>query len=451
MFNPIRQFYWIVLLLLAFPSSLFAKKPDWVERQPVHPEYYIGIASAEKSAPDNEHVQVAKDKALKQIASEITVNISGEFVQTMVEKSGMIQQDVLSQIRSSTKASLEGFELVDTWQDDTSYWVYYRLSKSLYQATQQKKRDRATSSARDFYKKALQNEQNGNIAMALSLNIKALNQLDEYLMEPLETELNGRKVFLANEIYSQLQTLVNRLTLTPLNSNIKAKTGAPLNEPLSLQVSAMGATKPGRFPIIFKFTRGAGQMVSTLKTNDAGMVYNRVNKITAIEKLQVVEAAIDMDQLISTGSSKLLTSMILNLQPPKAKYILTVSGLAIKLNVQENHFSKPAEVLYVEPKLKNKLSQKGFSFVSDPAQADIIINCEADSRKGMSAYGMNSAYVDLRLSVLDLKTGEEIYKNSLTNIKGMHLDFNKASVKAFQNAADKVAELLPEMIEKIQK
>ncbi len=436
---------------LALPAIAGAQKPDWVERQPLSKEHYIGIAMAAKQSTGNEHVRIARDKALKNIASEIMINIKGEHVQTMVEQSGMVKQEVLSQIRSSTKASLEGYELVQKWEDSESYWVYYRLSRALYLSNKQKKYDRATSAAVDFYTKARQSDQAGQAATALNLYIKALTQLDAYLMEPMEMELDGERVYLANEIYASLQAIENRLSLTPMNPTLKGKTGMGLTEPLSLQVSVRGSEKPGRFPVRFAFKHGSGELLRTMKTDNMGRVYNKIRKITAMDKIQVVEASLNMDKLLPMSGSALLKNMILNLQPPTAQFVLSVSGMAVYLDVVEMHFSNPGNVLYVEPKLKNRLSQKGFSFVGNVQKADLSITCQAKSRKGMSLHGMNSAYVDLSLAVVDLKTGEEIYKNALSDIKGLHLDYNQASVKAFENAAGEVAKLIPQMINQIQK
>jgi hypothetical protein len=440
-----------IIVGTALPGIAQAQKPDWVERQPVSKEHYIGIAMATKKSTGNEHVRIARDKALKNIASEIMIDIKGEHVQTMVEQSGMVQQEVLSQIRSSTKASLEGYELVRKWEDSESYWVYYRLSKALYLSNKQKKYDRATSAAVDFYTKARQSDQAGQAATALNLYIKALTQLDAYLMEPIEVELDGESVYLANEIYASMQAIVNRMSLKPLNANLRGKTGLPLSEPLTLQVSVQGSEKPGRFPMSFTFKRGSGELLSTMKTDNMGKAYNKVKKITAMDKLQVVEASLNMDKLLPMSGSALLKNMILNLQPPTARFVLSVSGMAVYLDVVETHFINPGKVLYVEPKLKNLLSQKGFSFVGDAGKADLSITCQAKSRKGMSLHGMNSAYVDLSLAVIDLKTGEEIYKNAISDIKGLHLDYNQASVKAFENASGELVTLIPQMIRNIQK
>ncbi len=108
-------------------------------------------------------------------------------------------------------------------------------------------------------------------------------------------------------------------------------------------------------------------------------------------------------------------------------------------------------MLYIEPKLKNVMTQRGFNFTTNMAKADIMLDLKAASRQGSEFSGMYSAYVDLNISVTDMGTGSEIYKASKTGIKGMQLSYEKAGVKAFENAGKELGKLIDQMIEKIQK
>jgi len=48
-------------------------------------------------------------------------------------------------------------------------------------------------------------------------------------------------------------------------------------------------------------------------------------------------------------------------------------------------------------------------------------------------FGMHTSFVDLSFSAIDMLSEEEIYKNSINNISGQGLSFEKAGLKAFQN------------------
>ena len=65
----------IVTLLLTVSVSLVGQDmPDWVRQRPVSSLYYIGIGRADKT--DKDYMQLAKQNALKDLASELKVQVS---------------------------------------------------------------------------------------------------------------------------------------------------------------------------------------------------------------------------------------------------------------------------------------------------------------------------------------------------------------------------------------
>ena len=70
----------IALVALIFLSAglLYSapKKPGWVKKRPNIKGYYIGIGIAEKTKGYKDYLRQAKNNALNELASEITINIS---------------------------------------------------------------------------------------------------------------------------------------------------------------------------------------------------------------------------------------------------------------------------------------------------------------------------------------------------------------------------------------
>ncbi|MHC4792499.1 MAG: LPP20 family lipoprotein [Planctomycetota bacterium] len=427
-----------------------SKKPKWVITRPVSQMYYTGIGSAEKTTGEREYRQIAKDAALRDLASEITVNISGEFIHNIVEQSGMVEQEVRSHVRSFTQANLEGYELMDAWQDSDEYWVYYRLSKELYERQRRLRIEKAVSLALDMFSKARANERQGRISAALLYYLQALKQLKDYISEPLVVEINGSKVFLTNEIYSSIQHLLSNTELRARGGKPKGKIGQPLRKPL--EVFAVYTGNSGReigisnLPIQFSFTRGSGSLVKSAQTNRHGVVKARVAKITSADKIQVIKAQMNISKLIHEDLPVILRNMVNNLPVPSTKFILDILGLSAYIEANERHFGKRLKILYIEPKLKNMLSDNGFTFVDNTSKADLYIKLKAASRKGTKAYDFYSAYVDMTISVLDLASGDEIYKDAFQSIKGVDLNYQKAGIKAFEAAGEKVVTALTSII-----
>ncbi len=68
------------------------------------------------------------------------------------------------------------------------------------------------------------------------------------------------------------------------------------------------------------------------------------------------------------------------------------------------------------------------------------------------AINLHVAYVDLELSAIDLTSGDEVYSDAMSNVKGIQLNYEKAGLKALENAYAKMAEsLLPELITNLQR
>ncbi|MFQ5825538.1 MAG: LPP20 family lipoprotein, partial [bacterium] len=86
----------LILLVLLFTNLSFAddKKPAWVKKRPVSAQYYLGIGVSQKKGVNRDYIQSAKNNALNDLASEITVTISGEFINIAVEQYGMLEEEV---------------------------------------------------------------------------------------------------------------------------------------------------------------------------------------------------------------------------------------------------------------------------------------------------------------------------------------------------------------------
>lgn len=445
-----RQILFLFFSLVFF-FNLEAQEPDWVKSPPVLREYYVGIGASKKIGNSSEYADAAKNEALRSLASEITVNISGEFITQLAEKSGLVEQEIKSSVQATTKAQLEGYELVDTYDDGGTYWVYYRLSKEEYARRKVNKLKKATSASLDFFKKARNVEANNHPGKAIALYLQSIIPIQQHLDDPLDVELDGNKIYLMNEIYSSLSGLFGGISFSALNSPESGKVGMPVKAPLKLKVTYNQSTPVAQLPISFHFLRGAGQLIESMTTNSNGEALCKISKITATDKLQMVRAEIDKKKLLPSQISPVVVGMLKNLGLPGVNFIINVRGISVYLTVEEQHLGSQGNMLYIEPKLKNILSGKGFNFTQNPAEADIMIDLKAASRKGAEFSGMFSAFVDMNISVTDMTSGAEVYKASKTGIKGIQLDYDKAGVKAFENASKSLEKLIDEMVTKIQK
>lgn len=444
----------LILLGLMLPGISLAQ-PSWVTKRPIDPAYYIGIGAAQKVTGSTDYIQKAKDNALSDLASGITVTVSSEIMRKVVETNASLEDNFKSQIQTSAKAELEGVEWMDTYDGDGQYWVYCRISKEAYEAAKQRRIRNAMKLATDLYESGQKFESENNVARALTYYVQSLSPLEKYLGEPLETEIGGKKVILVNEIFSSLQNLLGEIELKSATPKQDGKVGMPLKKPFEVTAALTGA-KAGpiaNLPLKFTFIRGAGEMVDNSTTDNTGDAKCDIHKVTATDKIQIVEAKIFLAGMITADSSSVILSAVLNsLSVPSTRMVLSVTGLEVYVDADESQFGSKLKQPRIEPAIKNKLVEKGFAFTDNMGNASVIINIKADSRRGSETMGLCVSYVDATVSVLDMRSGEEIYKNSMNNVKGISDTFEKGAFKAFDECAKNIVNgLLPKLVEKIQK
>ncbi len=445
-----------MIFLLAIQSLKGQEKqPAWITARPANPLYYIGIGSASKEEHPKDYHQVAKDQALQDLSSEIQVKISSDFIHNIAEKAGLITEDVQSRIRSTTKANLQGYELVDTWEDPHQYYVYYRLSKDTYKKLRQARLNKASSLAKDLYVKAGRQSSLGKVATAIRYYLQALASLQEFIAEPVEVTVGGKKIYLQNAVYGAIQDIFSAIRLQVNPKKITTKTGQALKKPIRVTASfqtAGGSSIPvAELPVEFAFVRGKGQLEKLVRTDNRGLANCHVSAVTSGEKLQIIRARVRPELFTEQNSSSALyLSLLKNLSIPQTRVLLTVSGLTAYIEASEENLGHKTEILFVEPRLKESLADSGLTFTDDPTNADIMITLKVRSRKGAKVYNLYSAFADLTLSVMSLSSGKEIFKKVLNNVKGIQLDYEKAGVKALENTGKKVEQLTPAIIKVIR-
>ncbi|WP_456442892.1 LPP20 family lipoprotein, partial [Caldithrix abyssi] len=425
-----------VFLILFISAFTFAQKsrPNWIENRPLVKGYYVGIGYASKVEHPTDYHKVAMDNALNNLASEIQINISSQTVQKVLERAGILQDEFKSYVQSSTKAELEGYELVDKWENDLEYWVYYQLSREKYEALKNARLAKARALAVDMLQRARSAEENGKIDRALLFYFQALPPIEKYLGEPLQTEINGQQVFLFNEIYSSLQRILSEIKLQALHPQLKGKLGQPVSQPLTVKATRDDLPVQN-LPIAFAFVRGAGDLIKEAFTDARGEAHSRILRINANDNLQIVVADLAIEKSISqTNPSPLLKGITNTLVRPSTRFMINVSGLTAYIESKEVNLGRTVEIKQLEPALKNILSDNGFTFTDSPVDVDFIIKIKATARKGAEMYGLYSSFVNLTFSVIDMRSGQEIYKNVLENVKGIDLNYEKAGFKALSNA-----------------
>src|SRR6056297_236483 len=98
-----------VILLFAGITAMQAAKPKWVKKRPSEKEYYIGIGMAYKNQTSGlDYAKRARTDALKEMASEIEVNVSSNSLMRKFEDNYEFRETFESEISTSAEENLTG-------------------------------------------------------------------------------------------------------------------------------------------------------------------------------------------------------------------------------------------------------------------------------------------------------------------------------------------------------
>jgi hypothetical protein len=319
----------------------------------------------------------------------------------------------------------------------------------LYAKNRKDRIDKAASLGLNLFSKAKEKEKEKDPAAALGLYVQAMQTIEEFISEPIKMEYAGSTIYLQNELFNNLQTLLSTITIKVEKGQVNGTVGRSLKEPLGISATCFDGMPAANLPLSVQFVKGSGDLISQVRTGANGIANSRVTNISSPLKLQIINVKVFVASEVTQNEYPLIYKLINNMNVPSARIIINVAGITCFMDATESIMGEEPVILYVEPKLKKVLTDQGFSFTDDIADADILIKLEAVAREGAQVYNLYSSFADLSISVTNLETRQEVYKNSFSGIKGIQLDYNKAGIEALKSAGKKVDEISSELISKL--
>ncbi len=450
--NILLSSVFILLIILGIDTEQAnAKKPKWVKDRPVDQNYYIGIGKASKEKLNENYLEIAKNKALSDIISEISVNISSNSILYQIEDKEGLRETYQSRIQLATKEYIEGYELVDSWENKEEYWVYYRLSKAEYKRRKQEILDRAITLSKDFYEKAKAEEMEYDIHNALIYYIKSFDAIKNHIGEDLSVFTPEGKIYLDNAIYQSIQNILSRIVITPGKEIFTLKSLSSEHEPVYVKVKLKTERETqnlANVPIVFSYTKHQLSGIEEVITNREGIAEctkaNRVPK----GKNQILKAEFNIDSYFKESSEdNILKNIVLqNIIRPQNNIYIEVKELFAYLESDESIFGNQAMVQPITQILEEELSKNYFSFTDSKENADIIIKIESKIVKGtkIDKHNLHTAFLNCNISIINVKNNLVIF-NDLINEKGMASgSYNAAAKNAIKKAKDDInIKLLP--------
>ncbi len=409
-------------------------KPEWVIAKPISSQYYIGIGYSSTRLPN--YQQSAKNSALEDLLSEIKVNISSTSVLYQMDKKNSFRDEYESVIKSTVRNEIEDYELVDTYENpqEAGYWVYYRLSKSKYAEQKRQKQQNALSVAIDFFQKAEENEKIGQTATAIDFYAKTILALKDYWGENLQADLQGRSVMLSNESYTRIQQILDNISFQTPSANVQLKKQTTRTPSINFKITYKN-TPQRSMPVLARYAQHKQIYYSTEK----GEISVILEKLEGLRNSFRLEVSLELTKIISVNSEdKFYNFLIESFRSPSQSITIHLAKPTLFIRSEEKNLDNLQKTALLANQLKNALTKRGYVFVNSADKAEVVLELESNTRQGIESGGIYFAFLSINLRALDNLSKEEIFNQTLPEIKGGHTSFERAGIDAYQKAAKNI-------------
>lgn len=422
------------------------QRPSWVGARPVSNGYYVGIGMANKNRPDV--LETAKKNALNDLASEISVRVEGNSLLYTLDRKTQFDETFTGTIKTTSNEQLEGFELVESWENATEYWTYYRLSKAEHARIKAEKKAGAIRNALDFHARSKQSVAAGDLRNAFDQELRALLAMKDYWGENDAVELEGRQVQLVNELYAELQKLTSNVRLSVLPERCELNYANGFKRELLINAAfanGSGLRDLAQLPLFITYPGTGGKVTELKNTDTEGQVRSTVQRVDPAAKQLEVLVKLHLDELIGREMERaLVNALVGSLTVPELHVLIDMKMPRLLMRSKEMNLGQPVTDAGVALVVREELTSKGFRFMEREAEADLILDLNASTRQGGESNGFFTAFVDVSYTFRDRKTQEVVFNGGKQGVKGVQLSYEKAGLESFKKAIPDIRkELVP--------
>ncbi len=389
----------LILSLSISIQTYGQERPKWVTGIVGSEFYYTGVASATKDEAN--YRELASQRALSAIVSQISVSVSSESLLYTIEKNGSISSIYEEAIKINASEQIEGYKVVDTWQNEVEYWVYYELSRSEYDRYVKERRERLMALALDFWIKGNSAISSGGIASAATLYSNGLETLIPVINEDLRCSYNGKIINIASEIYNSLATLWSDVTLASNPTSVEVELLKGAKDGIAIGCYKNGVALKG-VNLTAKFTSGEGSLSSLIPTDNNGVSGLYITSITSKSPSQQINISISDDNI--KNNSALCKAIFATINLPSINIELTLSQSRITAYFEEDNMA----ITSLSNNISTMISNGYFDIVNSPDSADLIIKLGSTFASGREVsgdlYNTREYAGSLTLDIIDNRT-----------------------------------------------
>ena len=449
MFRKLTFIFLLVLFFIGCKSKQEAvvqvaevKVPIWVSSRPNNGFKYVGIGFAEKSKGTGYQIE-AKKNALYDLTSEIKVNISSNSVLYTVQNNNNFNENFNSLINLSNTDNIEGYQLIDSYENEKQYWVYYQLDKQEYANQKAKKKQQIISKASNLINLSFVDEKNKDYSSSLKKRIQAFGVLTPYLSEEINFDIaqtNGIKsVFdLTALIQQQLQAinLIQKQNLPVLKPYQQSY------EPIIYNLELKSKTPLQNFPFIVISQEDKIKINDKTSTNSSGELQLKINYVEPVNQAVSFALSPDISSLMDSDSLSRASISVLKqfVQTPSLKVQARVNKISIFVTSSEKNFGKATGANLIESIITQKFNGQEIQITSNQNEADYVIESFAETQEDISSellknnYNIKLAALIVSLQLKNNTTKEVVFKTQVNDVYGYANNIEQAGMNAYNNS-----------------
>ncbi len=425
-------------------------KPSWVANRPINPEYYIGIGVTPKIGLINQYQQTAKNNALKDLVSEISVNISSSSFLYKLSVNDNMKETYDSRTSVTANEFIEGFELVGSFEDESNYWVYYQLSKQKYQELKRQRIQKALDIALAKYDNALNAKTKFQYQNALVLLVKAVEDVKPYLSETLITTYKNKEIYFGNELFNEIMFCINELKISSNTKEITAKKGQPLtNEMLTFVIKDSKGNKIENIPVIADFSSGFMQNEKARSLSN-GEVQFAVPKIKTRKTNDYFTAKIDFNEIIQEATNDFWVKKLLkNINTNSFVKQVTIINPTFFIVSNEKKFDQNTNASLLKEAANSAFISNGIACLSSSKNADFTIEINSNSLQAGTNFNASNVVFTATITVKN-STQRIVYQRNINDLKSNDTNAEIANNMVYNMGVDFIKRrIVPDIIEQL--
>jgi len=426
--------------------------PGWTTERPINSSYYIGISAASKLENPYNAIDVAIENALNSIAREIRVNVSSSSILSTLQVNKWVEESFASTITSTVAEELEGYVLVDTFEDEDEVWVYYRLSKSEYARILQERKRVALGRAYGHYIDAHKLISEGAVPVAVERFLMGLDAMSKYLGElnPYTGE-DGIEFDLDRGLLNGLSDGITNLEISSSSDVINLLLADKYKGEINVEVRYEGRLISG-VPLTYKYSRGMIPARGSTSTSGDGKALISIGNFDAGSTRSELEVSISVAALVKLLKPlSPLKPLVEGLKAPPLLIPIRLESPKIYVMGSEKLFGNELQEKTLIPSIKAALMANGVEVVNRESQDALTLTVQANTTMSGQGRGFYTAYLN---AVFELKnsSGDLVMHKSLDRVKGVQTDKIRAGQEAYRKATKEIeTRFVEEFIEALYK